>query len=126
MTTPITLAVGDITLTYNTTYVGIDHGVLFQDSDRQRRRHGSIDYIYYAQHPDEDVAQSEMCFCRPLRLVVPRLELLGYTLIAVKANYDRLAVHDQKLRAEASDAYATGGSGLMDIEQFVAFRRSPD
>ena len=123
MTTPITLAVGDITLTYNTTYVGIDHGVLFQDSDRQRRRHGSIDYIYYAQHPDEDVAQSEMCFCRPLRLVVPRLELLGYTLIAVKANYDRLAVHDQKLRAEASDAYATGGSGLMDFEQFVAFIR---
>ena len=124
MSTPITLTVGDITLTYNTTYIGIDHGMLFQESDRQRRRHDSIDYSYYERHPDEDVAQSEMCFCRPLRLVVPRLELLGYTLIAVKANYDRLAAHDQELRAEAVDSDPIGGSELMDFEQFVGFIRT--
>ena len=117
MSTPITLTVGDITLTYNTTYIGIDHGMLFQESDNQRRRHGSIDYRYYEQHPDEDVAQSEMCFCRPLRSIVPRLELLGYTLIAVKANYERLAAHDQELRAGAEGAGETGRPGPMDFDQ---------
>lgn len=124
MSTPITLTVGDITLTYNTTYIGIDHGMLFQESDRQRRRHGSIDYSYYEQHPDEDVAQSEMCFCRPLRSIVPRLELLGYTLTAAKANYDRIAAHDQELRAEAMDPGVTGSPGLMDFDQFIAFIRA--
>lgn len=56
MSTPITLTVGDITLTYNTGHIGIDHGMLFQEQDRQRRRHRYINYDYYAQHPEEDVA----------------------------------------------------------------------
>ncbi|WP_223262255.1 HEPN/Toprim-associated domain-containing protein [Variovorax beijingensis] len=36
MSTPITLTVGDITLTYDTTYIGMDHGMLFQEADRRR------------------------------------------------------------------------------------------
>lgn len=124
MSTPITLTVGDITLTYNTTYIGIDHGMLFQESDRQRRRHGSIDYSYYEEHTDEDVAQSEMCFCRPLRLMIPRLELLGYTLIAVKTNYDRLAAYDRESRVEAEGSGVTARPGLMDFDQFIAFIRA--
>ena len=53
MSTPITLTVGDIELTYNTTYMGIDHGMLFQEIDRKHRRHRYISYEYYEQHPDE-------------------------------------------------------------------------
>jgi hypothetical protein len=121
MSTPITLTVGDITLTYNTTYIGIDHGMLFQEADRRRRRHGSI---VYEQHPDEDVTQSEMCFFRPLRSMVPRLELLGYTLIAVKADYDRLAAHDQEQRTEAEDADVVSRPALMNFDQFIAFIRA--
>lgn len=124
MSTPITLTVGDITLTYNTTYMGIDHGMLFQDADRHRRRHGSINYDYYEQHPDEDVAQSEMCFCRPLRSMVPRLELLGYTLTTVKAEYDRIAAQDHELRAEAGESDVIGKPPLMNFDQFVAFIRA--
>lgn len=124
MSTPITLTVGDITLTYNTTYIGIDHGMLFQEADRQRRRHGSINYNNYEQHPDEDVAQSEMCFCRPLRSMVPRLELLGYTLTTVKAEYDRIVAQDHELRAEAGEPDVSGKPALMNFDQFVDFIRA--
>lgn len=124
MSTPITLTVGDITLTYNTTYIGIDHGMLFQETDRLRRRHGSIDYDYYEQHPDKDVTQSEMCFCRSLRSMVPRLELLGYTLIAVKADYYRVAAYDQEQRTGAEDSEAMGRPALMSFDQFVVFIRA--
>ena len=51
MTTPITLTVGAITLTFNKWEIGVDHGMLFQESDRQRRRHPDIDYSYYDEHP---------------------------------------------------------------------------
>lgn len=124
MSTPITLTVGDITLTYNTMYIGIDHGMLFQETDRLRRRHGSIDYDYYEQHPDENVTQREMCFCRSLRSMVPRLELLGYTLTAVKADYYRAAAYDQEQRTGADDSEAMGRPALMSFDQFIAFIRA--
>jgi hypothetical protein len=124
MSTPITLMIGDITLTYNTAYIGIDHGMLFQEADRRRRRHSSINYDFYEQHPDKDVTQSEMCFCRPLRSMVPRLELLGYTLSAVKADYDRVAAQDQEQRAGAEAMDVMDGPALMNFDQFLAFIRS--
>ena len=124
MSTPITLTVGDITLTYNTTYMGIDHGMLFQETDRQRRRHGSVNYDYYEQNPGEDVAQSEMCYCRPLRSMVPRLELLGYTLTTVKAEYDRTVAQYHELQVEAGEPDLTGKPALMNFDQFVVFIRT--
>jgi hypothetical protein len=38
MSTPITLTVGNIVLAYDKGHIGIDHGTLFQERDRQRRR----------------------------------------------------------------------------------------
>lgn len=124
MSTPITLTVGDIELTYNTTYMGIDHGMLFQELDRKRRRHKYISYEYYEQHPEEDVSQSEMCFCRPLRSLVSRLELLGYTLTAVKAEYERLAMQDHEQRLETEAPEGANTSALLDFDQFVTFIRT--
>lgn len=118
MSTPLTLAVGDITLTYNTGHMGIDHGMLFQEGDRKRRRCGSINYEYYEQHPELDVTQSEMCFCRPLRSMVSRLELLGYTMGSIKAEYGRHVAHDQEQRTLAQD---TSEHALLDFDQFIAF-----
>lgn len=123
MSTPITLTVGNMTLTYNTTYIGIDHGMLFQETDRKRRKHDSINYEYYEQHSnDEDLAQSELCFCRSLRSMVPRLELLGYTLLAVKADYDRIVAHDQEHRTESDDVMDS--TKILSFDQFVTFIRT--
>lgn len=99
MTTPITLTVGAITLTFNKWEIGVDHGMLFQESDRQRRRHPDIDYRYYDEHPEEDPAQSETCFCRSLGSMLPRLELLGYSLATVKAEYEMQVTQDGKRAA---------------------------
>jgi hypothetical protein len=62
MSTPITLSVGSLDLTYNTGYMGMDHGMLYQESDRQYRRHEGIDYDY--AHSPESLEQMELCFCR--------------------------------------------------------------
>ncbi len=86
MSTPITLSVGSLDLTYNTGYMGMDHGMLYQESDRQYRRHEGIDYDY--AHSPESLEQMELCFCRTLGSMVSRLELLGYTLAAVRSEYE--------------------------------------
>lgn len=86
MSTPITLSVGDIDLTYNTGFMGVDHGMLYQDCDRRYRRHPGINYN--CAHSAEDLEQRESCFCRTLGSMVSRLELLGYTLGTVKSEYE--------------------------------------
>ena len=124
MSTPITLTVGDITLTYNTGHIGIDHGSLFQERDRQRRRSASIDDDFYKDYPEEEVAQSEMCFCRTLGSMVARLELLGYTLNAVRADYEKQSTIDSDL--DAKDDGDPARPKRLTFDQFVAFIRAHD
>ena len=120
MSTPITLSVGDIELTYNTGHIGMDHGMLFQERDRQRRRHPHVDYEYCARN-SQDVTQREMCFCRTLGSMVSRLELLGYTLSSVQAEYEFQS-------AFYLDQYPVSLNGgpqpeRLNFNQFVAFIR---
>lgn len=128
MTTPITLTVGAITLTFNKWEIGADHGMLFQESDRQRRRHPDINYSYYDVHPEEGPAQSEICFCRSLGSLVPRLELLGYTLASVQAEYEIQVTQDAERYADDEDVGAPSPTRpeRLPFEQFVEFiRRYP-
>jgi hypothetical protein len=126
MTTPITLTVGAITLTFNKWEIGSDHGMLFQESDRQRRRHPDIDYSYYEEHPEEDPAPSEACFCRSLGSVLPRLELLGYTLSTVKAEYQMQVAQDTGRYEEEDGAPSPTRPERLEFAKFVEFiRRHP-
>ena len=69
--------------------MGIDHGVLFQGSDRARCISDQIDYAYYDENPnDDELAVHEAAFVRPLAKILPRLDLLGYSLQAARAEYD--------------------------------------
>lgn len=121
MSTPITLTVGDIELTYNTGYIGIDHCMLFQERDRQRRRHRWINYDYYEKN-SKDVSQCEMCFCRPLGSMVSRLELLSYTLSTVKSDYENQSSldSDQYIDVETDELRPD----RLKFEQFVDFIRA--
>jgi hypothetical protein len=128
MTTPITLSVGAIILTFNKWEIGVDHGMLFQESDRQRRRHPDVDYSYYDEHPEEDPVQSETCFCRSLGSMVPRLELLGYTLATVKAEYEMQVTQDTERFADGEDDGAPSQTRpeRLEFEKFIDFiRRYP-
>ena len=122
MSTPITLTVGDITITYNTGHVGIDHGALFQERDRQRRRRIGIEYGHANEHTEEDVVQSQMCFCRTLGSMVPRLELLGYALDTAKAEYERQSTIDSDPHAESSGSPTR--PDRLTFDEFVAFIRA--
>lgn len=65
---------------------GMDHGALFQQGDRVRRRCDRIDYAY---HEEEglDPGPLEMAFVRPLGEMVSRLEMLGFTLEHARVAY---------------------------------------
>ncbi|NWF17157.1 hypothetical protein HX785_26005 [Pseudomonas reactans] len=117
MSTPITLSVGGLDLTYNTGYMGMDHGMLYQESDRQHRPHSSIDYDY--SHNPESLQQMELCFCRSLGSMVSRLELLGYTLAAVRSEYDKQIVLDRDQFEEYRPSERR--SDRLTFEQFVDF-----
>ena len=88
MGTSIELELGGISLDYAKNHMGNDHGFLFQESDRTRRHADGIDYDYFAEHSDDDeLGHNEACFVRPLRRVLPRLDLLGQTVEAARSEY---------------------------------------
>lgn len=90
MGTEITLDVGEIWLTYSKNHRGMDHGSLYEESDRKPIRSDQLEYAYYKEH-DEDPTSAEMAFIRPLKDVVPRIELLGFTLDRVRREYEMVA-----------------------------------
>lgn len=79
--------------------MGIDYGFLFQDSDLTRRKSESINYEYYEEHPEEkqELDEAEEVFSRTLSRVLPRLNLLGFTLEAAHAEYQALVADAEEI-----------------------------
>jgi hypothetical protein len=100
MGTVIELKVAGLSISYSKNSMGIDHGVLFQVEDRQRRLSDQIDYEYYEQNPEDDLSDHEAAFVRPLSRVLPRLNLLGFTLNAARAEYEELVRQELELRSD--------------------------
>jgi len=74
--TEITLDCGGASVTYSKNHRGIDHGSLFQEKDRKAIKSDQLNYDWYKEE-GEDPTPSEMTFARPLKDIVPRLELLA-------------------------------------------------
>lgn len=89
MGTSIELRIGKVSLSYSKNSMGEDYGFLFQEGDLFRRKTDSIDYDYYEAHPEEkeELAEAEELFARTLSRIRPRLEILGFTLEAARAEY---------------------------------------
>lgn len=89
MGTSIELCIGNISLSYSKNFMGEDYGFLFQKGDLFRRKTDSINYDYYEEHPEEkeELAEAEELFARTLSRISPRLEILGFTLEAARAEY---------------------------------------
>jgi hypothetical protein len=83
----ITLEVGGLAIDYAKGWPGNDHGVLFQERDRKRLRSDQIDYEHFTRTGDAP-GPMEMAFSRPLKKVIPRLDLLGFTLAAAARHYE--------------------------------------
>lgn len=127
MGTSIELKVGGISVDWAKNERGADHGPLFQETDRQRVRSDQIDYDYYTQ-AGEDPGHSEMALSRRLRRVVPRLELLGYTLPTVRRMYEQRARewHADELQLREYDEPGTTFlvPDPLTFGEFVGFIRS--
>ncbi len=118
MGTEIELTVGGILLDYSKNHMGIDHGFLFQEADRTRCRSNTVNYDYYKAHPEEDLALIEAAFIRPLRRVLPRLELTGYTINAAREEYEIVVGEAQELESEYASVPA---KGFMSFDEFCEF-----
>lgn len=99
MGTSIELCLGNVSLSYSKNHMGQDYGFLFQDSDLTRRKSESIDYEYYEEHPEENQELDEMeeTFARTLSRIVPRLNLLGFTLEAARIEYQLLVEEAEEI-----------------------------
>jgi hypothetical protein len=117
--TEITLQVGGMTVTYSKSHIGIDHGSLFQESDRRPMKSDQLDYDYF-ERESEDPTAAEMTFVRPLEDLVPRLELLGFSLNRVEREYESVAEAEREER----EAFSDGDSEpLADLMSFAEFRQ---
>lgn len=103
MGTSIELTVGGVSLDYAKNNMGHDYGYFFQSQDLARRPCNGIDY--YADHPEEEdeLAESELSFVRPLSRVVPRLQILGHTLTTAKSEYEALAAESADISGMVAD-----------------------
>ncbi len=92
MGTSIELCIGNVSLSYSKNFMGRDYGFLFQEGDLSRRKTDAIDYGYYEEHPEEkgELDDAEELFSRTLSRILPRLQILGFTLEAARAEYQAL------------------------------------
>lgn len=102
--------------------MGIDHGWLFQERDRTRRRSDQLDYDYFKDHPDE-LEACEMVFARRLKDVLPRLAMRGYDLAGAQAAYEA-AVDEAGQSDELRVAYGLPAKAeLLSFEEYIGFIR---
>lgn len=119
MGTEISLDIGGMTIDWSKNSMGVDHGPLFQEADRKAIRSDQIDYDYFAEN-DEDPTSMEMALVRRLEDVVPRLELLGFTLDRARDEYDGAVAADREERSSLDDEPTTPRD-LMNFDEFRTF-----
>ena len=105
MGTEISLKVSGATLDWSKNSLGVDHGALFQ----------STDHIMIPQHERYDLEETDeideerrlqwTVLRKPLAAVAERVELLGFSLTAIRAEYENLVKHEVYQRNEMIEAY---------------------
>lgn len=120
MGTEITLDVGGVSITYSKNNLGINHGSLFQAQDRKPVKSEQLNYEYY-ESEGEDPILAEMAFARPLKDVVPRLELLEFNVDRVRREYENVAESWREERQSQLDDDAEPAPDLMSFDEFRQF-----
>ena len=120
MGTIISLRVADTDIDWAKNGPGENYGPLFQDNDLTRLRSEQLDYDRVDPN-DPGLAREEMAFAKQLSGLVPRLELLGFTLDQVEAEYSQ-ATQEHAEDTEALDEESARLSPrLMTFPEFCTF-----
>ena len=120
MGTIISLRVADAEIACAKNGPGEDYGALFQDSDRTRLRSEQLDYDYVDAN-EHDLAREEMAFAKNLSGLVPRLELLGFTLEQVEVEYSRAVQEHVEEADSVGEESARLSPRLMTFPEFCGF-----
>lgn len=115
MGTEIYLKVGPVMLDWSKNSRGDDHGVLFQEHDRTHIHSDQTDYACCEEH-GIDAEPNERALVRTLKSIVPRLDLLGFTVDTARSEYERIA-------ADCADYQDEDASFLppLHFSEFLAF-----
>lgn len=99
MGTSIELQLGKVSLSYAKNHMGLDYGFLFQEGDLAHQKSESIDCEYNNEHPEgkQELDHIEEVFVRSLSRVIPRLNLLGLTLITARAEYQAMVAEAEEI-----------------------------
>ena len=120
MGTEISLDVGGMAVDWSKNMRGADHGVLFHACDRTRVRSNQINYDHF-QADNPELAEMEAAFARSLADIVPRLELMGFSLDSVESAYNCAAEGDRELRASIEDLGPDVPDQVMGFAEFRDF-----
>lgn len=132
------LEIAGLGVDWDKNHHGVDHGFLFRSEDRRRVPLGSFSSIFVGRLPpsedlphvqraeddhgdDTDQSLTEMAFTRPLRTVLPRLELLGHTLATAEVDYDKaVAVCAEERRSRREEGI--GENLPLELMSFGEFK----
>jgi hypothetical protein len=118
MGTMITLDVAGMSIDWSKNSIGNDHSSLFQAGDVKRVRSDQINYEYFVERGESPEAM-EMALTRQLKDIVPRLQLMGFTIQNAKSEYDEVARKYQEDQTFLEDDEEP--IDLMTFDQFCAF-----
>ena len=120
MGTEISLDVGGLTVDWSKNTRGNDHGMLFQHGDRKRIRSDQINYEYFKEIGEEPESM-EMAFCRPLKEMVSRLELLGFTLDNARQEYMTCVETWKEDYLSLADEGKKSSPDIMTFDEYCSF-----
>lgn len=123
MGTEITLDVGGLCVDWNKNSRGADHGMLFQSHHRKRVKTSQLDYDY-PELDAEIIASMERALSATLSEVCPRLELLGFTLEAVKNEYESFVVEWLDIQSRIREPDEPVETDVLSFAEFCDFVKS--
>ena len=118
MGTEIALTIDGVDVDFSKNSMGNDHGSLFQEKDHKRLSTDYYEVEEYDSVDDPELAKREMGFTKKLKDVVLRLELMGYMLDRVKAEYERARAYSEELREDFPEE-EQNSCKLMEFDQFL-------
>ncbi len=100
MGTSIELCLGNVSLSYSKNHMGIDYGYFFTESDLTRRRFEPNDNQEASEETSE-LYEGDEAYVSTLSCVLPRLNLLGFTLDTARDEYLMLVADAEEYFQEA-------------------------
>ncbi|NSL53552.1 HEPN/Toprim-associated domain-containing protein [Uliginosibacterium aquaticum] len=120
MGTEIDLTVGHVMVDWSKNSRGYDHGALFQMSDLTHIHSDQTNYEYCEEH-GVDTEPAERALSRSLKSVVPRLELLGFTLDATKSAYEALLAEYLEYQNDILEMNGANSPAPLPFTEFIEF-----